>query len=106
MNTHLLGLEYFDIDIPFHYHLFSFNLYPIALEFSANVLHKFCVVLFMQSAFTIRNMNFTPEPSSPNMASAAPANRKFRKCTLHACLHRKNHYYWCILDFSYAPHDF
>ena len=27
-NTHLLGLEYFDIDIPFHYHLFSFNLLP------------------------------------------------------------------------------
>ena len=80
-NTHLLGLEYFDIDIPFHYHLFSFNLYPIALECSANVLHKFCVVLFMQSAFTIRNMDSTPEPPSPNMAAAAPAKRKFRKCT-------------------------
>ena len=80
-NTHLLGLEYFDIDIPFHYHLFSFNLYPIALEFGANALHKFCVVLLMQSAFTIRNMNFTPAPPSPNMAAAAPAKRKFRKCT-------------------------
>ena len=80
-NTHLLGLECFDIDIPFHYHLFSFNLYPIALKFGANVLHKFCVVLFMQSAFTIRNMDSTHEPPSPNMAAAAPAKRKFRKCT-------------------------
>ena len=35
----------------------------------------------MQSAFTIRNMDSTPEPPSPNMAAAAPAKRKFRKCT-------------------------
>ena len=80
-HTHLLGLKCFDIDIPFHYHLFSFNLYLIALEFGANALHKFYVVLFMQSAFTIRNMNSTPEPPSLNMAAAAPAMRKFRKCT-------------------------
>ena len=79
--THLLGLECFDIDIPFHYHLFSFNLYPIALEFGANALHKFCVVLFMQSAFTICNLNSTPEPPFPNIAAAAPAKRKFQKCT-------------------------
>ena len=81
VNTQLFGLEYFYIDIPFHYHLFAFNLYPIALKFSANVLHKFCVVLFMQSAFTIRNMDSTPEPPSPNMAAAAPNKRKLRKCT-------------------------
>ena len=80
-HTHLLGLECFYIDIPFHYPLFSFNLYPIALECCANVLHKFCVVLFMQSTFTIRNTDSTPEPPSPNMAAAAPAKRKFRKCT-------------------------
>ena len=81
VNTQLFGLEYFYIDIPFHYHLFAFNLYPIALKFSANVLHKFCVILFMQSAFTIRNMDSTPEPPSPNMAAAAPNKRKLRKCT-------------------------
>ena len=33
----------------------------------------------MQSAFIIRNMDSTPEPPSPNMA--APAKRRFRKCT-------------------------
>ena len=71
----------FYIDIPFHYHLFTFNLYPIALECSANVLHKFCVISFMQSAFTIRNMDYTPEPPSPNMAAAAPNKRKLRQCT-------------------------
>ena len=81
VNTQLFGLEYVYIDIPFHYHLFSFNLYPIALKFSANILHKFCVVLFMQSAFTIRNMDSTPEPPSPNMAAATPNKRKLRKCT-------------------------
>ena len=80
VNTQLFGLVYFYIDIPSHYHLFAFNLYPIAFEFSANVLHKFCVVLFMQSAFTIRNMDSTPEPPSPNMAAAAPNKRKLRKC--------------------------
>ena len=78
---HLFGLECFCIDIPFHYPLFLFNLYPIALECCANVLHKFCVVLFMQSTFTIRNMDSTPEPPSPNIAAAAPAKRKFRKCS-------------------------
>ena len=35
----------------------------------------------MQSTFTVRNMDSTPEPSSPNMAAAAPAKRKFRMCT-------------------------
>ena len=35
----------------------------------------------MQSTFTVRNMDSTPEPPSPNMAAAAPAKRKFRKCT-------------------------
>ena len=71
----------FYIAIPFNYHLFAFNLYPIALGCSANVLHKFCVISFMQSAFTIRNMDSTPEPPSPNMAAAAPDKRKLRKCT-------------------------
>ena len=80
-HTHLVGLECFYIDIPFHYPLFSFNLYPIALECCASVLHKFCIVLFMQSTFTIRNMDSTPEPPSPNIAAAAPAKRRFRKCT-------------------------
>ena len=71
----------FYIDIPFHYHLFAFNLYPIALKCSANVLHKFCAISFMQSAFTIRNMDSTLEPPSPNMAAADPKQRKLRKCT-------------------------
>ena len=35
----------------------------------------------MQSAFTIRNMDSTPEPPSPNMAAADPKQRKLRKCT-------------------------
>ena len=35
----------------------------------------------MQSTFTVRNMDSTPEPPSPNMAAAAPAKRKFRLCT-------------------------
>ena len=34
----------------------------------------------MQSAFTIRNMDSTPEPPSPNMAAAAPNKRKLRQC--------------------------
>ena len=80
-HLHLFGLECFCIDIPFHYPFFPFNLYPIALECCASVLHKCCVVSFMQSTFTVRNMDSTPEPPSPNMAAAAPAKRKFRKCT-------------------------
>ena len=96
-HTHLLGLECFDIDIPFHYHLFSFNLYPVALEFGANALHKFCVVLFMQSAFTIRNMNSTPEPPSP-----------FRKCT--NCTSRmppsEESLLLVYFGFFVCPHDF
>ena len=35
----------------------------------------------MQSAFTIRNMDSTPEPPSPNMAAADPKQRKLQKCT-------------------------
>ena len=76
-NKHLLGLECFYIDIPFNYPLLSFNLYPIALECCANVLHKFCIVWFMQSAFTIRNMDSTSELPSPNMAAAVPDKRRF-----------------------------
>ena len=34
-----------------------------------------------QNYVTVRNMDSTPEPPSPNMAAAAPAKRKFRKCT-------------------------
>ena len=34
----------------------------------------------MQSSFSVRNMDSTPELPSPNMAAAAPAKRKFRKC--------------------------
>ena len=37
----------------------------------------------MQSTFSVRNMDSTPEPPpSPNMAAAAPAKKKFRKCSL------------------------
>ena len=46
----------------------------------------------MQSAFTIRNMDSTPEPPSPNMAAAAPAKRKFRKCT--NCTSRMPSFYY------------
>ena len=35
----------------------------------------------MLSAFTIRNMDSTPEPPSPNMAATDPKQRKLRKCT-------------------------
>ena len=38
-------------------------------------------VVLMQSSFSVRNMDSTPEPPSPNMAAAAPAKRKFRKCS-------------------------
>ena len=75
-----LGSSVFYIDIPFNYPLLSFNLYPIALECCANVLHKFYSVWFMQSAFTIRNRDSTSEPLSPNMAAAVPDKRRFRKC--------------------------
>ena len=49
----------------------------------------------MQSAFTIRNRDSTPEPPSPNMAAASPAKRKFRKCT--NCTSR-------MPSFSYENH--
>ena len=86
-NKHLLGLECFYIDIPFNHPLLSFNLYPIPLECCANVLHKFCIVWFMQSAFTIRNMDSNSEPPSPNMAAAVPDKRRFRKC--NNCMSRR-----------------
>ena len=76
-NSVFLGSNILTSIFPFHYHLFSFNLYPIAIEFRANAFHKFCVASFMQSAFTIRNMNSITAPPSPNMAAA---ERKFRKC--------------------------
>ena len=80
-NKHLLGLECFFTSIfPLIILFLSFNLYPIALECCANVLHKFCIVWFMQSAFTIRNRDSASEPPSPNMATAVPDKRRFRKC--------------------------
>ena len=55
----------------------------IPLLFS--VVHACCpsavFVVLMQSSFSVRNMDSTPEPPSPNMAAAAPAKRKFRKCS-------------------------
>ena len=75
VKTQFFRARIFYIDIPFHYHLFPFNLYPIALKCCANVLRKFYVISFMQSAFTIRNMDSTPEPPSPNMAAADPKQR-------------------------------
>ena len=79
-NSIFLGLECFYIDIPFNYSLLLFNLYPIPLECCANVLHKFCIIWFMQSAFTICNLDSNSEPPSPNMAAAVPDKRRFRKC--------------------------
>ena len=39
-------------------------------------------VVLMQSTFSVRNMDSTSEPPSPNMAAATSAKRKFRKCSL------------------------
>ena len=81
-ETQYFCARVFYIDIPFHYHFFFiFNLYPTALKCSANVLHKCRVISCMQSAFTIRNMDSTPERLSPNMAATDPKQRKLRKCT-------------------------
>ena len=80
-NTQYFGLVYFTSIFPFIITFFPFNLYPIVLKCRANVLHKCCVISFMQSAFTIRNMESTPEPPSPNMAATDPKQRKLRKCT-------------------------
>ena len=46
--THTVKTQYFwarifYIDIPFHYHFLSFNLYPIIINYRANALHNFCV---------------------------------------------------------------
>ena len=50
-----------------------------------SVVHACCpsavFVVLMQSSFSVRNMDSTPEPPSPNMAAAAPAQRKFWKCS-------------------------
>ena len=63
--------------IPFSH----FTFIPLLLS----VVQAFCTsavfVVLMQSTFTVRNMDSTPEPPSPNMAAAAPAKRKFRKCS-------------------------
>ena len=56
----------------------------IPLLFS--VVHACCpsavFVVLMQSTFSVRNMDSTSEPPSPNMAAATSAKRKFRKCSL------------------------
>ena len=80
-ETQYFCARIFYIDIPFHYHILPFNLYPTALKCIANVLHKCRVISCMLSAFTIRNMDSTPEPPSPNMAATNPKQRKLRKCT-------------------------
>ena len=80
-ETQYFCARIFDMDIPFHDHFFTFNLYPTALKCIANVLHKWRVILCMQSAFTIRNMDSTPERPSPNMAATDPKQRNLRKCT-------------------------
>ena len=51
----------------------------------SSIMQTFCtsavLFRFMQSAFTIRNMESTPEPPSPNMAATDSKQRKLRKCT-------------------------
>ena len=80
-ETQYFCARIFYIDIPFHYHFLPFNLYPIAHKWFANVLQKCRVISCMLSAFTIRNMDSTPEPLSPNMAATDSKQRKLRKCT-------------------------
>ena len=73
--------QVFCIDIPFSLSLFPFPFIPLLFS----VVHACCpsavFVVPMQSSFSVRNMDSTPELPSPNMAAAAPAKRKFRKCS-------------------------
>ena len=43
VKTQYFGARIFYIDIPFHYHFLSFNLYPIIINYRANALRNFCV---------------------------------------------------------------
>ena len=76
-----LGSSVFASIFPFIIPFSHFTFIPVLLS----VVQAFCtsavLFVFMQSTFTVRNMDSTPEPPSPNMAAAAPAKRKFRKCT-------------------------
>ena len=76
-----LGSSVLPSIFPFHYPFSHFTFIPLLFS----VVHTCCpsavFVVPMQSSFSVRNMDSTPEPPSPNMAAAAPANRKFRKCS-------------------------
>ena len=81
MKTQYFALANFTAIFPFiitFSHL-SFN------KLLLNRVQTFCtsavLFRFMQSAFTIRNMESTPEPPSPNMAATDSKQRKLRKCT-------------------------
>ena len=101
-HTHLLGLECFDIDIPF---IITFS-HLIFTQLLLSLVQTFCTgyVLFclckvpLQYVIWILPLNrrlqtwLPPLQLRGNFGSVLTA--------LHACLHRKNHYYWCILDFS------
>ena len=43
VKTQYFWARIFYIDIPFHYHFLSFNLYPIIINYRANALRNFCV---------------------------------------------------------------
>ena len=76
-----LGSRFLPSIFLFQYPFSHFTFIPLLFS----VVHACCpsavLVVLMQSSFSVRNMDSTPEPPSPNMAAAAPAKRKFRKCS-------------------------
>ena len=79
-RPHLFGLKIFTIDIPFLYPFSHLTFIPLLLSVVPACCPSAVFVVLMQSSFSVRNMDSASEPPSPNMAAAAPAKRKFRKC--------------------------
>ena len=75
-----LGSRFLPSIFLFHYPFSHFTFIPLLFSVVHTCSPSAVFVVLMQSSFSVRNMDSTPEPPSPNMAAAAPAKRKFRKC--------------------------
>ena len=81
MKTQYFALANFTAIFPFIITFFHLTFNKLLLSIVQTFCTSAVLFRFMQSAFTIRNMESTPEPPSPNMAANDSKQRKLRKCT-------------------------
>ena len=81
VKTQYFALVNFTAIFPFIITFFHLTFNKLLLSIVQTFCTSAVLFRFMQSAFTIRNMESTPEPPSPNMAATDSKQRKLRKCT-------------------------